>query len=144
VPRPRRVTTNDIAAATGYASSTVSRALSRPNRVNTATRASIEEVARSLDYVPNTHARALTSGRTETIAVLRDGLALMVEGSAPWQACPPQSGRAGEETRRGNQKRSPPMSRPSRLSAVVVTSSSGRSNSLMFRLASGTAWRTVT
>ncbi|MHA6765354.1 LacI family DNA-binding transcriptional regulator [Streptacidiphilus sp. PAMC 29251] len=68
--RPRRVTINDIAAATGFAASTVSRALSRPGRVNVVTRERIEAVARELSYVPNTHARALTSGRTETVAVL--------------------------------------------------------------------------
>jgi LacI family transcriptional regulator len=66
----RRVTINDIAAATGVAPSTVSRALSRPGRVNPATAARIEAVARSLNYAPNRQARALTSGRTETIAVL--------------------------------------------------------------------------
>ncbi|NUS53637.1 MAG: LacI family DNA-binding transcriptional regulator [Streptomycetaceae bacterium] len=69
-PRPRRVTINDIAAATGYAASTVSRALSRPGRVNAETRDRIQAAARELSYVPNTQARALTSGRTETIAVL--------------------------------------------------------------------------
>ncbi|MEV0456644.1 LacI family DNA-binding transcriptional regulator [Catellatospora methionotrophica] len=68
--RPRRVTINDIAAATGFAASTVSRALSRPGRVNAVTRDAITQVARSLSYVPNKHARALTSGRTETVAVL--------------------------------------------------------------------------
>ncbi|WP_027345086.1 LacI family DNA-binding transcriptional regulator [Hamadaea tsunoensis] len=69
-PRPRRVTINDIAAATGYAASTVSRALSRPGRVNAETRDRIQAAARELAYVPNTQARALTSGRTETISVL--------------------------------------------------------------------------
>jgi DNA-binding LacI/PurR family transcriptional regulator len=68
--RARRVTINDIAAVTGVAASTVSRALSRPSRVNPVTRQRIEAAARELNYVPNTQARALTSGRTETIAVL--------------------------------------------------------------------------
>jgi LacI family transcriptional regulator len=66
----RRVTINDIAAATGVAASTVSRALSNPGRVNAVTRARIEAAAREMNYVPNRQARALTSGRTETIAVL--------------------------------------------------------------------------
>ena len=69
-PRRRPVTINDIAALTGVAPSTVSRALSRPGRVNAATRERIEAVARELNYVPNSQARALTSGRTGTIAVL--------------------------------------------------------------------------
>lgn len=68
--RDNRVTINDIAAATGVAPSTVSRALSRPGRVNRVTRERIEAAARKLNYVPNTQARALTSRRTETVAVL--------------------------------------------------------------------------
>jgi DNA-binding LacI/PurR family transcriptional regulator len=67
---PRAVTITDIAAATGVAPSTVSRALHRPGRVSTATRERIEAAARELNYVPNSQVRALTSGRTGTIAVL--------------------------------------------------------------------------
>ncbi|HEX4703738.1 MAG TPA: LacI family DNA-binding transcriptional regulator [Pseudonocardiaceae bacterium] len=65
----RPVTINDIAALTGVAASTVSRALANPGRGGPATRARIRAVARELNYVPNTQARALTSGRTGTIAV---------------------------------------------------------------------------
>ncbi|MFC1413289.1 LacI family DNA-binding transcriptional regulator [Streptacidiphilus sp. N1-12] len=68
--RSRRVTINDIAAATGFAASTVSRALSRPGRVNVVTRERIEAVARELSYVPGTHTRAPALGRAETVAVL--------------------------------------------------------------------------
>jgi LacI family transcriptional regulator len=69
-PHPDRpVTINDIAALTGVAASTVSRALSSPPRGSAATRARIQAAARELNYVPNTQARALTSGRTGTIAV---------------------------------------------------------------------------
>ncbi|MFC6020752.1 LacI family DNA-binding transcriptional regulator [Plantactinospora solaniradicis] len=68
--RARPVTINDIAAVTGVAASTVSRALTRPGRVNPATRQRIEAAARELNYVPNSQARALTSGRTRTVAVL--------------------------------------------------------------------------
>jgi DNA-binding LacI/PurR family transcriptional regulator len=67
---PRRITINDIARVTGVAASTVSRALTRPGRVNAATRERIEAAARELNYVPNVRARALTSGQTETLAVL--------------------------------------------------------------------------
>lgn len=66
----RPATLADVAAASGVATSTVSRALSNPGRVNAATRARIEEAARELEYVPNSQARALTSGRTRAIAVL--------------------------------------------------------------------------
>ncbi|WP_343446377.1 LacI family DNA-binding transcriptional regulator [Micromonospora schwarzwaldensis] len=64
------MTINDIAALTGVAASTVSRALSRPDRVNRVTRERIQAAARELNYVPNTQARALSSGRTETVALL--------------------------------------------------------------------------
>jgi len=66
----RPVTINDIAKLTGVAASTVSRALSNPGRVSAATRERIQAAARELHYVPNNQARALTSGRTGTIAVL--------------------------------------------------------------------------
>ncbi|MFC4150068.1 LacI family DNA-binding transcriptional regulator [Micromonospora mangrovi] len=64
------MTINDIAALTGVAASTVSRALSRPERVSRVTRERIQAAARQLNYVPNTQARALSSGRTGTVAVL--------------------------------------------------------------------------
>jgi DNA-binding LacI/PurR family transcriptional regulator len=67
---PRPATLADIAAASGVATSTVSRALSNPGRVNAATRERIQQVARELDYAPNPQARALLSGRTSAIAVL--------------------------------------------------------------------------
>ncbi|NEN07173.1 LacI family transcriptional regulator [Diaminobutyricibacter tongyongensis] len=66
----RPATLADVAAASGVATSTVSRALSNPGRVNAMTRERIERAARELDYVPNSQARALTSGRTRAIAVL--------------------------------------------------------------------------
>ena len=66
----RRVTIRDIADATGVAPSTVSRALSLPDRVNHATQQRIQQAARELGYVPNSQARALTSGRTRAVAVL--------------------------------------------------------------------------
>ena len=66
----RRVTIRDVADATGVAPSTVSRALSMPDRVNRATQQRIQDAARSLGYVPNSQARALTSGRTRAVAVL--------------------------------------------------------------------------
>lgn len=66
----RRVTIRDIADATGVAPSTVSRALSLPDRVNRATQLRIQQAARDLGYVPNSQARALTSGRTRAVAVL--------------------------------------------------------------------------
>ncbi|MFZ7088409.1 LacI family DNA-binding transcriptional regulator [Curtobacterium sp. RRHDQ10] len=65
-----KVTIRDVARATGVAPSTVSRALSLPDRVNAATQQRIQEAARELGYVPNSPARALTSARTRAVAVL--------------------------------------------------------------------------
>ncbi|MCZ4125520.1 LacI family DNA-binding transcriptional regulator [Streptomyces sp. H39-S7] len=66
--RPRRVTIYDIAAATGFAASTVSRALSRPERVSATTRERIASAARELSYVPNSPTPDLK--RTKTVAIL--------------------------------------------------------------------------
>jgi LacI family transcriptional regulator len=65
-----KVTIRDVARATGVAPSTVSRALSLPDRVNRATQERIQQAAKELGYVPNSQARALTSGRTRAVAVL--------------------------------------------------------------------------
>jgi DNA-binding LacI/PurR family transcriptional regulator len=67
---PRPVTITDIAKLTNVAPSTVSRALNNPGRVNPVTRERIQAAARELNYVPNSQARALTSGRTGIIALL--------------------------------------------------------------------------
>lgn len=67
---PKATTINDVARVAGVAASTVSRALSVPGRVKASTREHIERVAAELNYTPNTHARALTSGRTGAVAVL--------------------------------------------------------------------------
>jgi LacI family repressor for deo operon, udp, cdd, tsx, nupC, and nupG len=63
-------TIKDVAELAGVATSTVSRALSRPDRVNRHTRERIEEAAARLNYVPSSQARGLSSGRTNTVAVL--------------------------------------------------------------------------
>jgi LacI family repressor for deo operon, udp, cdd, tsx, nupC, and nupG len=63
-------TIKDVAELAGVATSTVSRALSKPDRVNRHTRERIEEAAAQLNYVPSSQARGLSSGRTNTVAVL--------------------------------------------------------------------------
>jgi DNA-binding LacI/PurR family transcriptional regulator len=60
----------DVARAAGVATSTVSRAFSKPGRVGEATRNRVLEAAHALGYEPNPHARALTSNRTQTIAMV--------------------------------------------------------------------------
>ncbi len=66
----RRPTLADVATAAGVAPSTVSRAFSRPQRVNHRTREHVLAVAERLGYVPNPTAQALESGRTRRIALL--------------------------------------------------------------------------
>jgi LacI family transcriptional regulator, repressor for deo operon, udp, cdd, tsx, nupC, and nupG len=60
----------DVARACGVAASTVSRALSRPGRVNQQTAERIRAVAEQMGYRPNPIARALPSGRTHMLALL--------------------------------------------------------------------------
>lgn len=70
MPARKRATITDVAAAAGVAASTVSRAFTRPQRVNAATREHVLAVAERLGYTPNAAARALESGRTNTLALL--------------------------------------------------------------------------
>lgn len=59
----------DIAKHVGVSAGTVSRALSRPDKVLPATRKRIEEAAAALAYVPNTVARTLKTQRSGKILV---------------------------------------------------------------------------
>ncbi|MPY78955.1 MAG: LacI family DNA-binding transcriptional regulator [Actinophytocola sp.] len=65
----KRPTIYDVAREAGVATSTVSRALSNPDRVNARTREHIVAVAERLGYSTNPLARALPSGRTQTLAL---------------------------------------------------------------------------
>ncbi|KAG1275153.1 hypothetical protein G6F64_014959 [Rhizopus arrhizus] len=63
----------DIAKHVGVSAGTVSRALSRPDKVLPATRARIEQAAAALGYVPNTVARnaaARTAANTAPTVVM--------------------------------------------------------------------------
>lgn len=66
----RAATITDVARLAGVATSTVSRALSQPGRVSVATTQRIEDAVRTLSYVPSSQARSLTSGRTDTVALI--------------------------------------------------------------------------
>jgi LacI family transcriptional regulator, repressor for deo operon, udp, cdd, tsx, nupC, and nupG len=75
-PRPRRArdpraapTIYDVARAAEVAPSTVSRAFSRPDRVNAETAARIRAIAAELGYRTNPLARALPTGQTSMIAL---------------------------------------------------------------------------
>jgi len=60
----------DVARAVGVNASTVSRALNKPGRVNRATEQRVRAVALELGYRINPMARALPTGRTDTLAIL--------------------------------------------------------------------------
>ncbi|WP_116950210.1 LacI family DNA-binding transcriptional regulator [Jiangella endophytica] len=64
------VTLADIARATGLSASTVSRALSDPDKVNPRTRDRVRKIAQDMGYVPNQVARSLTSGRNDLIGLI--------------------------------------------------------------------------
>ena len=64
------VTVRDVASASGVSISTVSRALSEPTRVASATRDRVLAAARELGYEPNRAASGLRSGRTATLGVV--------------------------------------------------------------------------
>ncbi|SDT01808.1 transcriptional regulator, LacI family [Microlunatus soli] len=64
------MTIHDVAARAGVAASTVSRALNNPGRVNAVTRERVQKIAAELNYVPSSQARALSSGKTKTVALL--------------------------------------------------------------------------
>jgi DNA-binding LacI/PurR family transcriptional regulator len=72
--RPKRVTLQDIAKIAGVHVMTVSDALNDTRSVAPATRERVKEIAKSLNYIPNSAARALVTGRTEVIAILSGGM----------------------------------------------------------------------
>jgi DNA-binding LacI/PurR family transcriptional regulator len=64
------VSIEDVAAAAGVSTATVSRAVRGLPRVSPSTRAKILEIADSLGYVASSSASGLATGRTRTIGVL--------------------------------------------------------------------------
>jgi LacI family transcriptional regulator, repressor for deo operon, udp, cdd, tsx, nupC, and nupG len=65
-----RVTLADIAARTGLNISTISRALTKPDRVNAQTRKLVLKAAEQLGYTTNLAARSLSRGRSEMIMAI--------------------------------------------------------------------------
>jgi len=65
-----RVTILDVAARAGVHAGTVSRALTRPEKVAAATRERVQEAVEELGFVPNRAARGLITGRTGNVAVI--------------------------------------------------------------------------
>jgi LacI family transcriptional regulator len=70
VRTPRRVTILDVAARAKVHPATVSRALSRPEKVAAATRKRVETAVDQLGFVPNRAARVMKTGRTGNLAVI--------------------------------------------------------------------------
>lgn len=68
-PLPAPVTMREVARQSGVSVATVSRVFNG-GLVNEQTRASVEQVARALRYVPNRAARSLNTARTSTIGVI--------------------------------------------------------------------------
>jgi DNA-binding LacI/PurR family transcriptional regulator len=65
-----RLTIQDVAAAAGVSVTTVSHVLNDKGRVDPATRVRVAQVAQSLGYRANRHARGLRSGRSDALALL--------------------------------------------------------------------------
>lgn len=66
----------EVAEAAGVTVSTASRALNRPELVRPETRERVAQAARLLGYVPNRMARAIVTGRSETIVFVIPDLSL--------------------------------------------------------------------
>lgn len=64
---------SDVARLAGVATSTVSRALAVPGRVNEETRRRIAAAAEQLGYIPNAAARSLRAGKSTTIMAALPG-----------------------------------------------------------------------
>uniref|UniRef100_UPI000566A884 LacI family DNA-binding transcriptional regulator n=1 Tax=Promicromonospora kroppenstedtii TaxID=440482 RepID=UPI000566A884 len=64
------VTVHDVARAAGVSISTVSRALTAPERVAAATRDRVTRIAAELGYRPNLAASGLRMGRTHAVGLL--------------------------------------------------------------------------
>lgn len=71
----RRVSMADVAAAAGVSGQTVSRVVNESPRVDPATRARVEAAMERLGYRPHRAARALRTGRTQTLGLLVSTLA---------------------------------------------------------------------
>ena len=84
--RPHRVTSREVAARAGVSRTTVSMVLNDPkvSAIGEETRARVLEAAAQLGYTPNSAARVLVRGRTETIGlVLSQPELLTIDGFVP-------------------------------------------------------------
>lgn len=75
MPESRRVSMALVAARAGVSSQTVSRVANDSPRVDPATRQRVEQAMAELGYRPNRAARALRTGRTQTLGLVAQTLA---------------------------------------------------------------------
>ena len=73
--RPTALTVYDVAREAGVSVATVSRAFSRPERVNARTREHVLAVAAQIGYQPNSTGRAITPVRKDAIGVIVSDIA---------------------------------------------------------------------
>lgn len=66
------ITINDVAQAAGVSVRTASRVLNQSPKVNAETRARVQAVIRSLNFIPNLRARALASNRSFMLGFVHD------------------------------------------------------------------------
>lgn len=84
--RVRRVTSREVAARAGVSRTTVSMVMNDPDvpSIGAETRARVLEAAAQLGYTPNSAARVLVSGRTDTVGlVLSEPKLLTIDGFVP-------------------------------------------------------------
>ena len=70
IPRKRRPVMSDVARLAGVSHQTVSRVINDSRHVRAETRERVELAMRQLDYRPNSVARALVTGRSQTLGVV--------------------------------------------------------------------------
>src|SRR3954453_5766650 len=68
--RRGKPTSSDVAAAAGVSRSAVSFAFNSPHRISASTRERILAAAQQMGYAPNTLARMLQAGQTQSLGVL--------------------------------------------------------------------------
>jgi LacI family transcriptional regulator len=73
-PRAVAPTVADVARAAGVSKSTASRALGGYGSVGAAARQAVEKAAKDLGYRPNSFARGMNTGRSDTIGVIHEGI----------------------------------------------------------------------
>jgi len=67
---PSEITLKQISQSSGFSISTISKALNDKRDVNKETKAKVKEIAKKLNYIPNSSALALRNRETKIIGVI--------------------------------------------------------------------------